>query len=141
MNTSQLVDVIEHAVKNIRGGKQYFDGLQVGSNGNWSSDFENIDFYQFLVACGVQSEFRIKPATITINGVEIPAPNTKQIAIGTPVWIACLGNAGWWVNPDKWGQLPNGGALIEQKRLWLDEEVAEEFCKQMNKAMGFGYER
>ena len=42
----------------------------------------------------VDCQFRIKPKTININGIEVPEPMREEPKKGTQVWVADLMNAG-----------------------------------------------
>lgn len=61
--------------------------VQIESNKQWVS-VENCQVYQFLYK-NCDYKFRIKPRTITINGIEVPAPFEPN-----------HGDEIWFLNPD-----------------------------------------
>ena len=75
-------------------------------------------------------KFRVKPKTISINGIEVPAPEQQELSEGTRYYVPCL-EAGDWINWYEWS-----GALIDKRVLGLGiihltREAAEQHAKAL----------
>lgn len=55
----------------------------------WTKDIYSIQPYYFVGGGAGQFQFRLKPRTITLNGIEIPAPFEPK-----------EGERYWWINPN-----------------------------------------
>ncbi|WP_300733817.1 hypothetical protein [Pseudomonas sp.] len=101
MKTSKEVrEIIADKVReNIINGVYVYEGIQYKSAlGNWMDEDGDLDFGY---------EYRVKPQTITINGVEIPKPLGGSEMLGDVVYY-CVDNSEFLYKQRK------GQAIVDQ---------------------------
>lgn len=87
MKTLTKTQVFQHMADNVRAGKSPVDGLQiegVSRIGKWSNINKDISIDRLYKLDG---EFRVKPKTHTLNGYDVPAPETDAPEVGTEYWV------------------------------------------------------
>lgn len=73
------------------------DGLEVQWNdpyGNWGSQNDGTTLIEIVEALYPPGRYRIKPRTVTVNGIELPAPETVPPANGTICFFPNLATSG-----------------------------------------------
>ena len=86
MKTLTKPQVFQHMADNVRAGKSPVDGLQiegVSRIGKWSNINKDISIDRLHKLDG---EFRIAPRTHTLNGYDVPAPETEAPEVGVNFW-------------------------------------------------------
>lgn len=76
-NTEMQLKVLDKMRENVANGYMIYSGICVrmdGDNSNSFVEIKNTDYAINFNGC----EYRIKPETITINGVEIPKPLSEK---------------------------------------------------------------
>lgn len=84
-------------------------------------------------------EWRVKPKTIMIGDMEVPAPATTPLKYGTPYWVPSLFRRELyveilWTN-DEWDEL-----AIKHGMIHLSKEIAIAHAKALIKISGGSYE-
>lgn len=118
MKTLTKAQVFQHMADNVRAGKSPVDGLLVGNAKPWEPTLKNV---ASLIDSG-NFEFILAPRTHTLNGYDVPAPETDAPEAGAEYWylsafkpdgVRC---ATWMDKPHAHNALKNG--------LWLSKEDA-----------------
>lgn len=120
MKTLEIQQAFQYMTNNLRAGKSPTDRLQAKSGkGGWIDVPE--DVYVSEMASG-DFEFRIAPRTHTLNGYDVPAPETEAPAMDAEYWfIAPWADKG--VYCDKWNGC-GGCKNTLRNGLWLSKEDA-----------------
>ena len=129
MKTLTKAQVFQHMADNVRVGKSPVDGLQiegVSRIGEWSNINKDISIDRLYKLDG---EFRIAPRTHTLNGYDVPAPETEAPESGAVYYgLHVLGDDG--VEDYEWeGDKHDKNAL--RHGLWLSKEDAIANAKAM----------
>lgn len=74
--------------------------------------------------------FRIKPRTVTINGIECVAPETVTPADGTEIWAAHPAGEKWFLY-GRWENIPAFRTHLQRGLVFLREEDAVAYAKAM----------
>jgi len=127
MKTLTKAQVFQHMADNMRAGKMPTDRLQSSvGDGDWSEVRVSSPIVGFLTD---DIEFRIKPRTHTLNGYDVPAPETEAPEVGVEYWVlmatskAGVGSYSWAGDKQDQNALRNG--------LWLSEEDATANAKAL----------
>lgn len=84
MKTLTKAQVFQHMADNVRAGKSPVDGLQAKSGTvEWVDAPESIYVGELISG---YFEFRLTPRTHTINGYDVPAPETEAPEHGRMYW-------------------------------------------------------
>lgn len=85
MKTLTKAQVFQHMADNVRAGKSPVDGLQAKSGTvEWIDAPESIYVGELISG---YFEFRLTPRTHTINGYDVPAPETEAPEAGGEYWV------------------------------------------------------
>ena len=119
MKTLTKAQVFQHMADNVRASKSPVDGLRVGDGSAWVPMSEQAHIYGIISG---NFDFALAPRTHTLNGYEVPAPETEAPEARAEYWylsafkpdgVRC---ATWMDKPHAHNALKNG--------LWLSEEDA-----------------
>lgn len=119
MKTLTKAQVFQHMADNMRECKSPVDGLRVGDGSTWAPMSQGYSIAGLMLS---ESHFALEPRTHTLNGYDVPAPETDAPEYETEYWILnALGDDGvleylWASGSDDQNALRNG--------LWLSKEDA-----------------
>lgn len=120
MKTLTKAQVFQHMTDNVRAGNIPVYGLEFYTE---AKQWETLERYvEIQVLFEVDYDFRITPRTHTLNGYDVPAPETDTPEYEAEYWILnALGDDGvleylWVSGSDDKNALRNG--------LWLSKEDA-----------------
>lgn len=95
MNKAEIEKILLHELENVRNNRQPQEGLQVREiDGEWTDALFSPNLLLDTKHVVHTTEYRIKPKTILVNGIEVPAPETKELNSGTTFYIPCIYNTG-----------------------------------------------
>jgi len=88
MKTLTKAQVFQHMADNMRAGKSPVDGLQILSGGiGWSNGWMELPESATVSSIGSDKyKFRLAPRTHTLNGYDVPAPETEAPEVGVNFW-------------------------------------------------------
>lgn len=75
-------------------------------------------------------KFRVKPKTISINGIEVPAPERQELSEGTRYYIPQLMSAELY-NWDTWRDKPMDKRALSRGTVHLTKESAVQHAKAL----------
>lgn len=104
--------------------------------GNSSDGYIDISAENALIriANNAGCTVRIKPKTITINGIEVPAPVTEPLEMGKKYWtFSMLHGAVFW---EIWNNHPYDEKRLKQRAIHLNKEAAQAHFEAVVKASG-----
>lgn len=84
-------------------------------------------------------EFRVKPETITINGIEVPAPMRVAPPKGETYWFVCFSSGGGpygHTTPTRWAGDRYELDRLKQARCHLTQEGAQQHARALILASG-----
>ena len=76
------------------------------------------------------TEFRVKPEIILINGIEVPAPERQELSEGTRYYVPQLMSAELY-NWDEWGDEPMDKRALSRGTVHLTKESAVQHAKAL----------
>jgi len=127
MKTLTDAQVFQHMADNVRAGKSPVDWLQAKSGTvEWIDAPESIYVGELISG---YFEFRLTPRTHTINGYDVPAPETEAPDVGVNFWtlnpwVDCGITKEVWKNT-------NTDQCALRNGLWLSEEDATANAKAL----------
>lgn len=84
MKTLTIEQVFQHMADNVRNGKSPVDRLQVFTTKGIAELLEGTSISELA---NDYHQFRIAPRTHTLNGYDVPAPETEEPEVGTEYWV------------------------------------------------------
>ena len=76
------------------------------------------------------AKFRVKPKTISINGIEVPTPEQQKLSEGTRYYVPCL-EADDWINWYEWSDASIDKRVLGLGIIHLTREAAEQHAKAL----------
>lgn len=105
------------------------------SNGEWNDESENTILREVVNEDYSPERYRVKPDTITINGVEVPEPVRDQLAIGTYYWLVDA-SADTKTRNYSWSDHGMDFNWIKSGLIHLTKEAAEQHARALILASG-----
>lgn len=84
MKTLTKAQVFQHMADNVRADKSPVDGLRVGDGSAWTQMSQG---YTISAIVMTESHFALAPRTHTLNGYDVPAPETEAPESGAKYWV------------------------------------------------------